>query len=299
MKIAEILVALESGKRKQKKAALTRLHALALNGQGKEAMPSLIKLADVDDEELRFLTIATIDAIDGKSHLDLYISKLTDSSPQIRGQCAFFLSRAGRKAIGYPVLRALLTSTSSLDRQWGKFYTSDHLPDFSLDNLCPAELNGDDSPANEPSLSTITRKVTTKFGGEISVEIQKCTEEDSPTNTQLETLALIEKLPKRIVGLVRKELERRLAEDDPDDDGETLDVTFLSGMIPPLRHSESKYFLLAGDSDYDVEHGFACLFRNGTEFCVCDPDLLRTRFATDDCAALDEVLRTQPTVSLS
>jgi hypothetical protein len=297
--LEEIISVLETGKRKQKQAAMSRLIRLSEKGKGKEAIPSLLKVLDGDDEELRSFALPTITELGGKTQLELIKKHLQDRNPQLRGYAACVISNWGYKSLGYPVLRSLLKSDLEIERQFGQAFAPQVPRDFKADQLAAAELPGEESPSGGRSTDKSTCEISTKFSEEISVEIQICTGETGPTPLQLQAVKLIEQLPKKTIRQIRTELERRLAETDSDSDGEPMDVTILSAMIPPLQTSSTTYFLLFGDSDYDIDHGFACLFRNGTEFCVCDSDLFRKELATDDTVAFEDMFQAEPTISVA
>lgn len=61
--------------------------------------------------------------------------------------------------------------------------------------------------------------------------------------------------------------------------------------------SQTTYFLLYGDSDYDVEYGFAFLFRDQQDFCFCERDVSETKYATDDVSAFEEAFRIEPVLT--
>ena len=298
MKLAEIIVALDSGKRKQKRTAMSHLYRLAQKGRGTEAIPSLITLVGSDDSQLRLEALAAVAELDTKAHIDLFVSNLADANSQIRGFCACVLSNEGYKSLGYPVLRALLNSSEEIERQWGDLYSSQVPSDFDANDISPDELHGDDSTVGGNSKKAVKSDVAMNISDHLQVEIHFCDGDSAPSPLQLEALKLIEKLPGNVAVQIQRELERRLKEIDLDYDGEPLETTVLGGLIPALKNSKSTYFLLYGDSGYDVEHGFACLFRDQHNFCICERDVVDTKYATDDVSAFEEAFRTEPVLTL-
>lgn len=298
MKLNEIISALDAGKRKQKRAAMANLYRLADKGQGKEAIPSLIKLLDQGDDELRAEALAAISQLDEKSHLHLFKKHLNDASARIRGFSACVLSNAGFKPLGYPVLRALLRSSQSSERQWGDLFSSQVPDDFNAEHPSPEELHHIGSTTLGLSTEQASYDASTRICGKLAVQICLCADDSTPSPLQWQAVKLIEKLPENAIDCIRRELGRRLAEKHPEHERGSLELTILGALVPPLKFSRTLYFLLSGDSEYDVEHGFALLFRDGKEFCVCDFDLLGSQHATDDVAAFEEVFRNENVVSV-
>lgn len=132
--------------------------------------------------------------------------------------------------------------------------------------------------------------------GTIEVVIKTDGEISPPSEKQLAAGALIAELQQSARKTIRKDVKRYakeyLGEEELEDfESEDFDVDFDFALIPNLRAAQNVYFFLSGDSDIDMEHGIACLCRNGDAFRVCHTDLMYENYPCDDTATLDGFLQ--------
>jgi len=132
--------------------------------------------------------------------------------------------------------------------------------------------------------------------GAINVVIKTDGEMFPPSEKQLAAVALIAGLRQSARETIRKDVNRYakeyLGEEELEDfESEDFDVVFDFALIPNLRAARNAYFFLSGESDIDMEHGIACLCREGDAFRVCHTDLMYENHPCDDTATFDEFLR--------
>jgi hypothetical protein len=141
-----------------------------------------------------------------------------------------------------------------------------------------------------------TTRVACPAYGDIDVQIKTEGESDPPTEKQLAALRAIASLPKAVRKLVRKDVKRyasdNLDEEDLEDlEPEEFDVEFTAALIPRLRNSPASYFFLFGESEIDVEHGIACLCKNGEALRVCHSDEIYENYDWDATEMFEQMLR--------
>lgn len=132
--------------------------------------------------------------------------------------------------------------------------------------------------------------------GAIDVVIKTDGEMSPPSEKQLAAVALIAGLQQSARKTIREDVKRYakeyLGEEELEDfESEDFDVVFDFALIPNLRAPRNAYFFLSGESDIDMEHGIACLCKDGEVFRVCHTDLMYANYPRDDPATFDELLR--------
>lgn len=299
MKLERIISDLRS---KSKKAQHNAMANLAQMGRrGLAAAPDVLPFLDSPDESLRHRALVTYSKIATSESVEILRRYHSDAMPLVRALAAALSSQVGDKASGYPVLREMLRSTDSKERQAANAFLSQVDQDFHPEKPCAAELGLSSPGAPLTAVSDrLQTTLKTRFAGAINVFVCLCDGESSPTARQSVILEQVRALPSTVKKVVKRELMRRLLEeDDSEDADEELEVEFTSVVIPPLRDAQSHYFFLLGDSDYDVEHGFACLVDSSDRLCFCPSDLPMTRMTCDDVTEMERLLSTEESVQLT
>lgn len=291
MKIESLLSGLKSSSKKKRLYALIDLGMMG--GKAKTAVPDIENLLNDQDEEIRINAVLALKDIMGKRAEKAILPLLNDPSPKIRACVAATIGLLGNKAFAYPLLQQMLASSSKEERDAANLFVDD-LDDFQ------AELPP--NPSEMQALACESRTINCDLHEELRV-IVGSVEPPALTEIQEKCIQIIRQLPKRVVTVIRQELVRKFIADGHgnlvDFDGvEDFEVTIQSAVIPALKATQDAYFFLSGQSDYDIEHGFACLFKNGTQFCVCVPELAQENYRLDDAESFERILRSSEVVNL-
>lgn len=302
MKIEQLTANLQSGSSKKKK--IQSLMGLArLERKAKRAIPDIKPLLEDDDADVRLNALAAISIIAEAEVAEYAHAGIRDPAPMVRAYSAMLLSGLlGDKRTGYPVLRAMLRSSDPAERKAAAQYVDQAGEDFDIEKPCQMELDEKfDSGAKRTSGAVQTCTISCPISDNLEVNIALCDGETAPTAIQSKTIERLRGLSKSVKMQVRRELQRLLQEEGQWEEDELeapLELHFLTALIPPLKDVDTAYFIVGGDSDYDVEHGFACLFKDGEQFCVCSADLMHASYACDDVEQFERVLAANKVVSL-
>jgi hypothetical protein len=120
-------------------------------------------------------------------------------------------------------------------------------------------------------------------------------ETNPPTERQLQAVAEIEALTKqdlvRIAELARKYAKDNLEPEDLEEmEDEDYEVEIYSATIPRLRDATDTFVLFAANSEIDMEHGVACVCKNGKQFAVVDADCVYQNYDWDSVDELNALL---------
>lgn len=291
MKIESLVAALGSPQRKKRLYALIDLGMLGR--KAKAAAPAIQGLLVDQDEEIRINAVLALKDILGKTAEPAIVGLLEDASPKVRACTAATVSSIGNKALAYPILRKMLDSPVQTERDAANMFKDDVPVDFF--DAVPS--NNSHSPMASDVLET--RVVSCLLGEQIEITIRPIDQfapAASLTAIQGQCLQMITQLTKQTATAIRSELVRKFVHEGHghllrNDDHQDIEMTIHSAVIPALKDAKDAYFFLCGESVADIEHGFACLFKNDTQFCACAPELSRENYRLDDVGAFEDIFR--------
>lgn len=264
-----------------------RFAEVVANGSDRAIMMALIKLeergvkasafkSDVakllshPTTDVRCVAARALIAIGGKPGIPDAMYLLDDKEPRVRAAAAYAMSLAGGKRIAYPVIREMLSSKEQSERKAAESILDFIDADFSADKPCAEELaqTGDAGGGAEFEELKI-KDFALKTGDVIEVRMYKTSIPDVEAKHQA-ALRAIAAIDKRLLARIGKELASL---NDEDEDSSEDACSPQQAIIPPHGSEKDVYYFLLGDSDFDIEHGFACLFKNKKDFCFVEYDL--------------------------
>lgn len=247
------------------------------NGSDRTIMMALLKIEQrgvkasaLKSEVAKLLSHSTIDvrcvatraliAIGGKPGIPDAMHLLDDKEPRVRATAAYAIARVGGKHIAYPLLRKMLASEVQSERKAAELVLDFLDTDFSVDQPCGEELEQTGGGTGFEELKL--KDFAIKTGAVIEVRMYTASDPDVEAKHQA-ALSAIAAIDKRLLARIGKEL---VSLNDEGGGSPEDACTLQQAIIPPHGSGKDIYYFLLGDSDFDLEHGFVCLFKNKKDF---------------------------------